>query len=101
MSMENVVETLRHIRACRVAYRESITLPKRKRSWALDALAVAASVANRGSVPDRGMGVAQMSVCKDYTKAAEHLGSPSLSNNAICQFAEAQRLGEVLAVSHR
>ena len=45
MSMENDVETLRHIRARRFAYRESITLPKRKRSWALDALAVAASAA--------------------------------------------------------
>ena len=42
---ENDVETLRHIRARRFAYRESITLPKRKRSWALDALAVAASAA--------------------------------------------------------
>jgi hypothetical protein len=45
MSMENDVETLRHIRARRVAYRESITLPKRERSCALDALAVAASAA--------------------------------------------------------
>jgi hypothetical protein len=43
--MVNDVETLRHIRARRFAYRESITLPKRKRSWALDALAVAASAA--------------------------------------------------------
>jgi hypothetical protein len=42
------------------------------------------------------MGVAQMSTCKDYTpKAAAHLGSPCLSANAICRFAEAQRLGEV------
>jgi hypothetical protein len=45
MSKENDVETLRHIRARRVAYRESITLPELKRSWALDALAVAASAA--------------------------------------------------------
>jgi hypothetical protein len=45
MSMESDVETLRHIRARRVAYRESITLPKRRRSRALDALTVAASAA--------------------------------------------------------
>ena len=43
--MENDVETLRNIRARRVAYLGSITLPKSKRSWAVDALAVAASVA--------------------------------------------------------
>jgi hypothetical protein len=55
--MGNDVETLRNIRARRVAYLESITLPKSKRSWALDALAVAASVATVAACLIAGWGL--------------------------------------------
>jgi hypothetical protein len=55
--MENDVETLRRIRARRVAYRESITLPKRERSCALDALAVAASAATTAACLIAGWGL--------------------------------------------
>jgi hypothetical protein len=57
MSKENDVETLRHIRARRAAYRESITLPELKRSWALDALAVAASAATAAACLIAGWGL--------------------------------------------
>ena len=57
MSMENDLETLRNIRARRVAYLESITLPKSQRSWALDALAVATSAATMAACLIAGWGL--------------------------------------------